>query len=567
MGNCTFTQPAGNLVNSYIPDSSDTSAGSVVLILTSTNNQTCNAVNDTLNVIITPAPKVFAGNDIALCLGNPVAQLSGNITGGFGTGVWQTLGSGTFSPNDSTLSAQYFPGQSDTAAGSVLLLLSSSNNGNCLTETDTVMISWSEKPTVFAGTDTTYCVASGGLSLSGIISGGTSSGVWTTNGSGTFTPSADSMNVTYMPGASDISGGGISIILTSTGGCVSNSDTIDVTISPSPSANFNIVANCDNFVVSFSDQSTSSSGSIGGWQWDFGDSNISTSQNPQHTFASAGQYNIQLVVTADGTCTDTLSQSLDLNVTQAGFISVGGCIADGSSFTDTSKAFNDSIASWNWQFGDGFSSSSQSPQHQYSSPGNYTVSLIIQTQKGCADTVNMSHIVNPNPVAAFEASVEQATVLEPIFFTDQSADAISWQWNFGDGIGTSSSQNPQHTYTNKGVYPITLIVSNALGCTDTLVYNYKIDALLGPVVPLAFTPNADGNNDILFVRGGPFMQLQFRVYNQWGEMIFETNDQTTGWDGTKQGKEQPGGVYVYTVVATMLDGQQQTISGDVTLLR
>ena len=88
-----------------------------------------------------------------------------------------------------------------------------------------------------------------------------------------------------------------------------------------------------------------------------------------------------------------------------------------------------------------------------------------------------------------------------------------------------------------------------------------------PQVPTGFTPNGDGANDKLFVKGGPFNKMIFRVYNNWGEKIFETTDQTNGWDGTKNGVEQPVGVYVWTLEVDLYNNRTVKKNGDVTLMR
>ncbi|HEU4718854.1 MAG TPA: gliding motility-associated C-terminal domain-containing protein, partial [Bacteroidia bacterium] len=88
-----------------------------------------------------------------------------------------------------------------------------------------------------------------------------------------------------------------------------------------------------------------------------------------------------------------------------------------------------------------------------------------------------------------------------------------------------------------------------------------------PVVPTAFSPNGDGQNDYFIVRGGPFKELELRIYNNWGELIYIGTTQYPGWDGTRDGVPQAIGVYVYTVHAVTPDDHAYDLSGDVTLLR
>jgi gliding motility-associated-like protein len=110
-----------------------------------------------------------------------------------------------------------------------------------------------------------------------------------------------------------------------------------------------------------------------------------------------------------------------------------------------------------------------------------------------------------------------------------------------------------------------LVVTDVNGCQDTVVRDMLV--FMPPQVPNGFSPNGTGPNNAFNVLGGPFLELNFRVYNNWGQLIFESNDQALGWDGTYNGIEQPIGVYVWTVRAVTLEGQQHELSGDVTLLR
>ncbi len=90
---------------------------------------------------------------------------------------------------------------------------------------------------------------------------------------------------------------------------------------------------------------------------------------------------------------------------------------------------------------------------------------------------------------------------------------------------------------------------------------------LPPIVPSGFSPNGDGKNDNLFVKGGPYKELEFRIYNNWGELIFISTRQQDGWNGQRNGKDQPIGVYVYTIKAVLVDETSHELKGDVTLLR
>nr|MCU0320385.1 gliding motility-associated C-terminal domain-containing protein [Flavobacteriales bacterium] len=133
----------------------------------------------------------------------------------------------------------------------------------------------------------------------------------------------------------------------------------------------------------------------------------------------------------------------------------------------------------------------------------------------------------------------------------------------------SLAAEPVHEYTEEGQFIIVQTVSNANGCIDrdSLLISIAVKDILPPKLPNAFSPNGDGVNDKFFVRGGPFETIDLKIYNGWGELIFQTTDPTFGWDGTHEGKHAINGVYVYSVVATTVDGLLHDRSGKVTLVR
>jgi gliding motility-associated-like protein len=156
--------------------------------------------------------------------------------------------------------------------------------------------------------------------------------------------------------------------------------------------------------------------------------------------------------------------------------------------------------------------------------------------------------------------------LEDIIFTDQSTGngIIDWFWNFGDSIG-DNSQNTVHQYAGGGSYTVTLFIEDNFGCIDST--SQEILVALLPVVPTAFTPNGDNENDMFLIRGGPFVAVDFKVYSSWGDLIFQSNDANIGWDGTHRVNEAPLGVYTWTFEVEIPGGRIIRESGDVTLMR
>lgn len=204
------------------------------------------------------------------------------------------------------------------------------------------------------------------------------------------------------------------------------------------------------------------------WQWFFGDGNNSTLQNPVHTYTAAGNYIVTMVATSSAGCQDTVRSPVP--------ITIGGITTDftapPSICTNATVSFNNTSApapvSALWNFGDGNTSTLINPTHIYAAPGIYTVRLY-NTYANCTDSATHDIIIHPLPVANFTAPV--TTRCEPnltVNFQDLSTGAASWQWNFGDG-NTSNLQNPSHTYSNYGSYTVSLFVTNAFGCTASII--------------------------------------------------------------------------------------------------
>jgi gliding motility-associated-like protein len=175
-------------------------------------------------------------------------------------------------------------------------------------------------------------------------------------------------------------------------------------------------------------------------------------------------------------------------------------------------------------------------------------------------------VVSDKPLASFSWQPNPPISNTPVQFTNLSFGATSYLWNFGDGE-SSTSANPSHIYNETGTYTAQLIAYNQYNCTDT--FNLAVQALIFPLldVPTAFTPGRFGENASIGVRGFGIKQLSWKIYNRWGQLVFETNEYKNKWDGTYNGKDQPMDVYVYTLDAVFSDGKTISKKGDITLIR
>jgi gliding motility-associated-like protein len=182
--------------------------------------------------------------------------------------------------------------------------------------------------------------------------------------------------------------------------------------------------------------------------------------------------------------------------------------------------------------------------------------------------------IHPYPNAAFSVNSTQLDLPYDVLICDnQSTGAVTYQWSFGDG-GTSTASEPTYQYTAVGTYPVQLIATSAYGCSDTATINVITSADV--VFPNVFTPggpNGGGynvtslDNDVFFPYTSGVTDFKFQIYNRWGELIFESMDINTGWDGYYKGQLCQQDVYVWKAFIKLNNGKVFNKSGDVTLLR
>ena len=229
-------------------------------------------------------------------------------------------------------------------------------------------------------------------------------------------------------------------------------------------------------------------------------------------------------------------------------------------------------ASFVWNFGDNTFSLDTSPTHTYSTTGSYYPSVVITSTTGCVTTILLDTIiVHPLPIADFSSDpyFGITTILEEADyeFTNQSSGADFYHWTFGDGTGDTTT-DATHTYTAAGTYDVTLIATTIFGCADTIVQT-PIIIIDEPSlwIPNAFTPNGDGVNDFFGIYGSSVKSYHMKIFDRWGEMIFQNDDYFPTWDGNYHGKPLNVGVYVYLVQVDYKDGTTMWRKGDVTLIR
>ncbi len=161
------------------------------------------------------------------------------------------------------------------------------------------------------------------------------------------------------------------------------------------------------------------------------------------------------------------------------------------------------------------------------------------------------------------------------FSMQTSLAPASWQWSFGDNTTAGASVLVNHAYANAGSYPISVFGLDGMGCPFTAEKQVTVkdchvaDSLdeCEIFVPTAFSPNNNGRNDMACTYGFCIRELLFRIYDRWGELVFETNDKAKCWDGTYKGKELNSAVFAWTLTAKMHSGRQVVKKGNITLVK
>jgi PKD repeat protein len=266
--------------------------------------------------------------------------------------------------------------------------------------------------------------------------------------------------------------GTYNVCLTAINTCGSNQTCQNVTVCLVPNAAFSFSAS--NLQVAFTDGSTNVPVA---WHWDFGDGNTSTAQNPTHNYAAVGTYNVCLISQnscgADTSCT---SITVVCPAPNAAFTA----LPLGFSVSFTVQSSSGGSAIYAWDFGDGNTSTQFNPTHTYAAGGIYNVCLTVTSDCGTDNFCLSVTVACPAPAVDFFWA-QNGLVMT---FTDLTANTpISWEWDFGDG-GTSTLQNPAHTYAALGTYNVCLTVTN--DC-DTSTSCKAVDVLVGVRDPQAWS--------------------------------------------------------------------------------
>ncbi|HLP19410.1 MAG TPA: PKD domain-containing protein, partial [Chitinophagales bacterium] len=403
----------------------------------------------------------------------------------------------------------------------------------------------SPAPPVNAGADDAACIDAPATALTGFTPAG---GTWTGNGvdaAGTFTPAtagAGNQSLVYA--------------YTDPNSLCIGYDSIVFVVNALPTV---VMSPTANICEGQSTQITASGGTT--YAWSDGSATAAVTVSP----AATTIYTV--TVTDNNSCSNTGTTTVNVSpIPVAGFTAPQVCAGSPTVFTNTSTPAGSTYV---WNFGDGTTSTQDNPIQQYSSNGTFNVTLVAQLGN-CFDTTTGNALVHPAAVANFTADpvTSYNDAGTPIRFTNTSQNSDTWAWDFGDAT-VSAEAAPAHAYTQPGTYTVTLVADNQFGCSDSLTRVDYIRINQRPVVfiPNVFSPNGDGANEKLqvFTNGTKF--FEFKIFNRWGEKVYEGNNSNDGWDGTYKGKECQPGVYSYYLNIVFEDNSSRGMKGTVTLIK
>jgi gliding motility-associated-like protein len=321
--------------------------------------------------------------------------------------------------------------------------------------------------------------------------------------------------------------------------------------------------------VLFKNNSTFGKSAAATFIWDFGDGTRFTGDNPPiHGYSKTGTFIVTLIMVDPLACNNPDTMKKTFSITPK-FLKADSYIPDIVCSRVSGVYFSNlatNASSVFWDFGDGKTSTDFAPTHKFDT-GTYNVTMIVFNTNACnkTDTFKKKITVKPGATAGFDFFPKIPQSNDSIHYTNQSFNALSYLWAFGDG-NLSRAVNPSHLFRKTGTYKTCLIAEGFENCNDTVCKN--VEALIVPLidVPTAFTPNGDGINDVLYVNGAAIETMDFSIYNRWGQLVFQSSSTEIGWNGTYNGKPQPMESYAYVLNATFINGETETKRGNITIL-
>ncbi|MDC3229259.1 hypothetical protein OAT87_01490, partial [Flavobacteriaceae bacterium] len=574
-GNGIFTN-ASTLAPTYTPGTTDISAGQVTLRLTANPNFPCTIpVIAEMVLTITKVPEVDAGINLSFCETTGSFTISDAVAAYYDTLEWTTSGTGIFTPSNDVEVVDYTPSSQDIAIGQIILTLTGKRDPlNCGAETsDSKIITFLKEPTAEAGDDQTICANDTAVLIDAVVTNEAQI-VWTTSGTGSFSPNNQVLNPTYIPSPTDISNG-TNIILTITASpeapCAEEAqDTLTLIIDPLPTvdlgADFTI---CENDTVTFNLVDGVEVTNAATFSWASSGDGTFTANNILNPVYIPGSLDIQgpgpvtltLTVLGNNTCDLNQSDSVDISIQKNAIADAGSDLAiceDGITITDATA---DHFSTLNWVALDGTGTitdpTTNTPTYVPSefdiNQGFVTLQLTASPLNPCSTAAVSEKILTISSLPIVNAGAD-AIICEGEDHTISGAtasgfDSISWSSATGGTFINGTTLTPTYTPTagdiGLGSVTLTLTATSVAPCAGTVT-----------------------DEMVLTIQNQPDVEAGSNVTICEGDVVTTIDATVTGEDSTLWTTPDGDGTFNSDslVNTTYTPGPQDIIDGFVTLV-
>ena len=304
------------------------------------------------------------------------------------------------------------------------------------------------------------------------------------------------------------------------------------------------------------------------YQWYRNGAIISGATSSVYNASDPGTYYVKLINIAG--CSSVSSNQVILTKTfppTPDFNFDRSCAHLSTLFTNTSNVLNSLPVGYSWNFGDTITSNLFSPAHTYQSAGTYKVKLLI-TPTRCPQLSRFveKSIVVEDSVVGIKYNSLNAVAGHDLRLQAREFPGASYQWQPGIGLSNANSSNPLFNYNTEQKYLVRILTAAGCRITDTLsVLMFSASKIF---VPDYFTPNGDNLNDKLEPLLVGITRLNsFKIWNRWGQLVFQSQKAGEGWDGIYRGVKQPMETYLWTAEGLDIDNKIIRASGTVVLVR
>jgi gliding motility-associated-like protein len=354
--------------------------------------------------------------------------------------------------------------------------------------------------------------------------------------------------------------GSYTVIATSANGCKDTSAAVTVTIRPRPLADISPSGN-----VEICAGGAATLNGIGGttYQWLFNNVPVPGATAGLFSAMDPGLYSV-VALNMFG-CKDTsVITTLSLASAPAADIMAMGPTTVCTGETVPLLGFG--TGDYQWLFNGNPLPGETTSMLTVSGSGEYSVE--VSNACGADTSAEIGVMINPDPVAGFLTEPAEPAAGQSFVFVDQSISAATWSWDFGDGTGNSTLQNPVYSFSETGTYNVTLAITDDTGCPDTITLSIFIKPFGDIFIPNVFTPNGDGFVDRFEIYYSDYVEIDLSIFDRWGKEVFRTTDPGNFWDGTINGGSQANeGVYYYVIKASKEQEEPVYFNGNLTLIR